>query len=146
MTARNIYLVLLAMLGIGALFGGGVLIISPSGELFGMPLSMLENSPFDNFLLPGIILFSVLGVMPCWIVWALIKRPEYKIPESFNFFTDMYWAWSYSIYVAFALILWIQFEMSFEQSVHWSHTLYMFWAIAILFVALLPHVRSIYKK
>ncbi len=146
MTARNIYLALLTLLGIGAIFGGGVLIISPSGKLFGMPLSMLDNSPFNNFLIPGIILFSVLGIMPCWIVWSLIKRPEYKIAESLNFFTDMYWAWSYSIYTAFALIIWIQIEMSFVQSVHWSHTLYMFWAIAIMFVALLPPVRKIYRK
>jgi hypothetical protein len=146
MIARNIYLVLLALLGIGATFGGGVLIVSPSGELFGMPLSMLANSPFNNFLIPRIILFSVLGVMPCWIVWALVKRPAYKMPELFNFFTDMYWAWSYSIYIAFALIIWIQIEMSFVQSVHWSHTLYMFWAIAIIFVALLPSVRKLYRK
>lgn len=146
MIARNIYLVLLALLGIGAIFGGGVLIISPSGELFGIPLSMLENSPFGNFFVPGIILFSVLGVTPIWIVWALIKRPRYKIVELFNFYNDMYWAWSYSIYVAFALIIWIQIEMSFVQSVHWSHTLYMFWAIAIIFFALLPSVRKHYKK
>jgi len=146
MIVRNIYLVLLALLGIGAIFGGGVLIISPSGKLFGMPLSMLVNSPFSDFLLPGIILFSVLGLMPCWVVWALIKKPIYKIAESLNFFTDMYWAWSFSIYTAFALIIWIQIEMYFVQSVHWSHTLYMFWAITIIFVALLPQVRNLYKR
>ncbi len=146
MIVRNIYLVLLALLGIGAIFGGGVLIISPSGELFGMPLSMLVNSPFSNFLLPGVILFSVLGLMPCWIVWALIKKPMYKIAESLNFFADMYWAWSFSIYTAFALIIWIQIEMYFVQSVHWSHTLYMFWAITIIFVALLPPIRNLYKR
>ena len=33
----NILLILLALLGIGALFGGGVLIISPLGKLFAMP-------------------------------------------------------------------------------------------------------------
>lgn len=146
MIARNMFLLLLSLLGIGAIFGGGVLIISPSGELFGMPLSMLDNSPFGNFLLPGIILLSVLGITPIWIVWALIKRPEYRVAELFNFFKDMYWAWSYSIYVAFALIIWIQIEMSFVQSVHWSHTLYMFWAIAIIFIALLQKVRNQYKK
>jgi len=146
MTTRNIFLLLLSLLGMGAIFGGGVLIISPSGKLFGMPLSMLQNSPFGNFLLPGIILFALLGLMPIWIVWALIKRPEYRVAELFNFYKDMYWAWSYSIYVAFALIIWIQIEMSFVQSVHWSHTLYMFWAITIIFVALLPQVRTPFKK
>lgn len=143
---RNILVTLLAILGLGAIFGGGVLIISPSGKLFGMPSSMLKDSPFNNFLIPGIILFSVLGLIPLGLTIALIKRPSYKFAELFNFYTDMYWAWTYSVFVAFALIIWIQIEMIFLRSVHWSHTLYMFFAIAIIFVALLPQVRDLYKK
>lgn len=145
-TPRNILLILLAILGLGAIFGGGVLIISPSGALFGMPLSMLKNSPFHNFLVPGIILFTVLGLIPSYLVFALIKKPENKLAERINFFHDMHWAWTFSIYVAFALIIWIQIEMVYLQAVHWSHTLYMFWAIAIIFIALLPPVRNEYKK
>ncbi len=66
--------------------------------------------------------------------------------ESINFFSDIYWAWSFSIYIAFALIIWIQIEMWYIQSVHWSHTLYMFWAIAIIFVALVPSIRNSFKN
>jgi hypothetical protein len=50
---RNILIGLLAFLGVGAIFGGGALIISPSGELPGMPLSMIKDSPFPNFLIPS---------------------------------------------------------------------------------------------
>ena len=145
-TIRNILLSLLAILGFGAMLGGGVLIISPSGDLFGMPLSLLKNSPFHNFLIPGTILFSILGIAPIGIAIALVKKPQDKFADFFNFYKDMYWAWTYCIYVAFALIIWIQVEMFYLQSVHWSHTLYMFLAIAILFVALLPQIRNLYKK
>lgn len=145
-TARNILLSLLAILGLGAIFGGGVLIISPSGKLLGMPLSLLNNSPFNNFLIPGIILFSVLGIAPIGLIMALIKKTASKLAEVFNFYKDMYWGWTYSIYLAFALIIWIQVEMTYLHAVHWSHTLYMFFAIAIIFVALLPQVRNLYKK
>jgi hypothetical protein len=144
--AKNIFLFLLAFLGVGALFGGGVLIIFPSGKLFEMPLNLLQNSPFHDFLFPGIILFTVLGLAPCFLVFALLTKPKSAFAEFFNFFKDFYWAWSYSIYVAFALIIWIQVEMAYIQSVHWSHTLYMFWAIAIIFVALLPQIRNLYKN
>ena len=143
---RNLLIFLLALLGLGAIFGGGVLIISPSGKLFGMPLTMLKNSPFNNFLIPGIILFSVLGLAPIGLAIALIKKPEFKFAELFNFYTDMHWAWTYCIYIAIALIIWIQIEMTFLRAVHWSHTFYMFFAIAILFVTLLPQVRNRYKK
>ncbi len=145
-TARNILLILLAILGSGAIFGGGLLIISPSGELFGMPLYLLKNSPFHDFLIPGIILFIVLGLAPISLALALISKPKYRFAELFNCYPDMYWAWTFSIYVAFALIIWIQLEMVFLQAVHWLHTFYMFFAVVIIFVALLPQIRNLYKK
>ena len=74
MKIRNILLFLLGFLGVGALFGGGVLIVSPSGKLFGMPLSLLDNSPFTDFLIPGLILFIVLGLIPCLLVVGLLKN------------------------------------------------------------------------
>jgi len=145
-TQRNILLFLLSFLGIGALYGGGVLIISPSGKLIGMPLSLLNKSPFSDFLFPGIILFGVLGVFPVLLVFALINKPSNPFLESVNFFSDMHWSWSFSIYTAFALIIWIQVEMMFLNAVSWLHTFYMFLAIAIIFVSLLPQVRTIYRK
>ena len=146
MTARNILIYLLAFLGIGALFGGSVFIISPSGKLIGMPLSMLAHSPFNDFLIPGIILFLVLGVIPIGLVYALIYKPVSKCAEFINFYIDMHWSWSFSIYIAFALIIWIQVEMVFLNAVNWLHTFYMFLAMCIIFVALLPKVRNFYKK
>lgn len=147
MTARNIHLILLAFLGFSAIGGGGALIISPSGKLLGgLPLSILERSPFANFLLPGIILFVVLGIFPVLLVYAMLKKPVSHFAERFNFFKDMHWSWSFSIYLAFALIIWIQVETIFVQGVGWLQTFYMFFAIPIIFVALLPQVRSFYKK
>lgn len=145
-TTRNVLLFLLTFLALGAIAGGGALILSPSGELLGMPLSNLGSSPFNSFLVPGIILFIVLGIVPGILIFALLKKPEYKSAEQINFFKDMHWSWAYSIYVAFALIIWIQIEMVFLQSVHWVHTFYMFFAVGIIFVALLPQIRNLYKK
>lgn len=145
--AKNIHLTLLAFLGLSAIGGGGVLIISPSGKLLGgLPLSILARSPFENFLIPGIILFIVLGLFPSLLVVALLKKPTSPLAEYFNFFKDMHWAWSFSIYIAFALIIWIQVETIYIQGVGWLQTFYMFFAIPLIFVALLPEVRSLYKK
>ncbi|MEP6713704.1 MAG: hypothetical protein ABJA37_14855 [Ferruginibacter sp.] len=145
-TYRNILLALLAFLGIGAIGGGGVLIISPGGKLIGMPLSMLDHSPFKSFLIPGIILFLFLGIAPLLLTIALLKKPASKLAEQINVFKDMHWSWSYTIYIGFTLIIWIQIEMMFLSAVSWLHTFYMFFAVVIIFVALLPQVRSLYKK
>jgi hypothetical protein len=146
-TVRNILVSLLLFLGLSAMGGGSFLIISPSGKLIGgMPLSILEHSPFSDFFIPGIILFFILGLAPCLISIALIKKPKSEIAEKFNIFKDIYWAWSFSIYIAFALIIWIQAETIFVQSVGWLQTFYMLYAIPIIVVAILPQVRTIYKK
>jgi hypothetical protein len=145
MLFRNILIGLLGFLGVGALFGGGALIISPSGELLGMPLSMIKDSPFPNFLIPAIFLFVFLGLAPCLLIFALVKKPESKIAQRINLFKDMHWSWSFSVYIGLILIVWLQLEMMFIHSVHWSHTFYMFLAVAILIVAILPQVRNLYK-
>ncbi len=143
---RNLLIALLTFLGLGAIGGGAVLLMSPSGKLIGMPLSILKPSPFSNFFIPGIILFLLLGVSPLLLIKALLKKPTSKLAEQFNCFTDMHWAWTYSIYIAFILIFWIQIEMVLLNAVSWLHTFYMLLAVVIIFVALLPQVRILYRK
>jgi hypothetical protein len=144
---RNLFLVLLGLLSTGAIGGGTILIISPSGELLGIPLSEYKNLPFNSYLIPGIILFILLGIIPALLIIALIKKPTSKIAEQLNLFSDMHWSWTFSIYIAFALIGWIHIQLIFLQGVvHWLHTFYMFYAILMLIVALLPRMRQLYQK
>ncbi len=145
-TSRVTLLILLGFLGAGALFGGGMLIVSPSGKLLGMPLDLLKNSPFPDYLIPGIILFMLLGLAPIGLVFALLKKPASVLAERLNVYPDMYWAWTGSIYVACTLIIWLQIEMMFLQAVSWLHTFYMLLAVAILVMALLPQIRNLYKN
>jgi hypothetical protein len=146
-TAKNILIALLLFLGVSAIGGGGALIISPSGKLLGgLPLSILAHSPFSDFFVPGIILFTILGLFPCCISYALIKKPNNRIAEYFNLFKDMYWGWTYSIYTAFALIIWIQVETIYIQGTGWLQTFYMLYSIPLIFAALLPQVKNYYKK
>jgi hypothetical protein len=134
---RNLLITLLAFLGLGAIGGGAVLIVSPSGKLMGMPLFILNPSPFSDFLIPGIILFLVPGVIPLLLILALLNKPTSKLAEHFNYYADMHWAWTYTIYIAFVLIFWIQIEMVLLSAVSWLHTFY---------IALLPQVRNNHKK
>ncbi len=47
--------------GIGALAGGLAAIINPQ-EPLGITVEALKNSPFSNYLIPGLILFAVIGL------------------------------------------------------------------------------------
>lgn len=61
---RRVYRILFglhAFVGIGAMGGGMMAILFPEGP-GGMPLDALNNSPFHDYLIPGIILFLIIGV------------------------------------------------------------------------------------
>ncbi|MBI3136008.1 MAG: hypothetical protein HYZ14_15125 [Bacteroidetes bacterium] len=143
---RALLITLLVFLGIGAIAGGGLLILAPDGALLGMPLSVLEKSPFTNFRVPGIILFLVLGLFPLIVAIGLLKKKHAALAEKLNLLPDMHWSWTFSLYAAFADILWIQFQMQLIQSVSWLHTSYVFLGLAILITALMPQVRNFYRK
>lgn len=143
---RNFLIFLLFFLGIGAFYGGGAFILDPSGNLLQMPLEALESSPFNNFLIPGIVLFLVLGVFPMFLIYALLKKPENHLAEMLNFFHDMHWAWSFTIYQGFALVIWITLQVLFINAVHWIHTVYVFKGLIIIFLALLPGFRKNYRN
>jgi len=61
---KKVYQFLFALqlfVGIGAIGGGLMAILNPQGP-GGMPADALKNSPFNNYFIPGIILFTVIGL------------------------------------------------------------------------------------
>lgn len=79
------------------LYGGGALILDPTGSSLQMPLSLLEGSPFNDYLIPGMILFVVLGIFPSIVFYGLLRK---KV-----------WAWLGAVLVGVALIIWIGTEI-----------------------------------
>ena len=61
-TIRIITIVLLLLIAINALMAGYQFIKDPSGGSLGISPVLLQHSPFQNFLIPGIILFIVNGI------------------------------------------------------------------------------------
>lgn len=68
---------LLIILGIAALFSGAVFIYDPTGRTLKMPISALDHSPFTNYLVPGIILFAVIGISSVIITVLTVKKIRY---------------------------------------------------------------------
>jgi hypothetical protein len=116
--ARTIAIWLLAFLGIGAIGGGGLMILDPSGRRMGMPHRFLDYSPFHSFLIPGIILLLANGVLPLLIMLVAIRR----------------WR-GYGWWVAFQgciLTGWITVEVIMLRGVGWPHYLYGATGLALI--------------
>lgn len=68
---------LLFLTGINAIIAGTLFIIDPTGNKMGMSTSYLSNSPFSNFLIPGITLFVVNGLLNIVVAILSIKKHRY---------------------------------------------------------------------
>jgi hypothetical protein len=62
------------VIGVGAIFGGGLLVLGPDGHLLGMPTSMLAGTPFDSFLIPGVTLFTFVGLASLGAALMTLRR------------------------------------------------------------------------
>jgi hypothetical protein len=115
---RTIAIWTLALLGIGAIGGGVFMILDPASKVMGMPHRFLDHSPFQSFLIPGIILLLANGVLPLLIMFAAMRRSP-----------------GYGWWVAFqgcVLIGWISVEVVMLRVVDWPH--YLYWAVGLMLI------------
>jgi hypothetical protein len=66
-TTRKIAISLLFFNALSAIYGGSSLIYDPTGKFMQIPIEFLEHSSFKNFLIPGIILFTVNGLFNLFV-------------------------------------------------------------------------------
>lgn len=64
------------LVAIGAIPAGYLFLIAPDGSKMGMTVDALSGSPFSNFLIPGIFLFTVNGVFN--LAAAVLSFKKYK--------------------------------------------------------------------
>jgi len=121
-------LALLFSLGVRGVFGGGQFLIAPSGNLVGASTAELSGTPFRDFLIPGLVLSSVLGVVPLVVTAGAYRRKQ--------------WAWVGSILVALALVCWVVVEgavIGFGERLQYPNLLQ---AVGMLLIAGAPSVRA----
>lgn len=64
---------LLAFVGLGGLFGGVQMLADPYGPM-GMAPHMMARTPFDTFVIPGVLLVNLVGVAPLLLAVAFLGR------------------------------------------------------------------------
>jgi len=73
------------------------LIIDPTGESLQIPIEWLHNSPFNDYLIPGLILLIILGIYPFIVFYGLWKK--------------LSWSWYAALILGIALLIWIGVEI-----------------------------------
>jgi hypothetical protein len=117
----------LAFLSASALLGGLALVLDPSGAWLQMSPALLEGTPFRTFLLPGLVLFAVLGLCPLAALWGLARSAR--------------WAWLATLLVAGALVVWIAAQVLLVGYASWLQPFYGALGAGMLLLVLVPRVR-----
>ncbi|WP_441000128.1 hypothetical protein [Fodinibius sp. SL11] len=127
-------LTLLFFQAASGLYGGTALIMDPTGNLLQMPTALLEGTSFQDFLIPGIILFSILGIFPLIVLIGSWQRKP--------------WAWPGAVLVSIALIIWIavQITMIGYAPEPPLQLVYGLVGIVLLILTQLPAVRKILQS
>ena len=112
---RWLLLALHGFVGIGALAGGLAAITNPN-EPLGISVEALKNSPFSNFLIPGIILFTIIGIGN--VVSAITLGYDFK----FQGYISSIFSW--------ALVIWIVVQCIMLQEIMLLHII--FFAIGLV--------------
>ncbi len=130
-------------LGLGGIGGGLFMIIDPSGQLMGLPSDLLEPLFISSFILPGLFLILVMGILPLLTAYGFWKYPDWKILSRLNPFSKYPWYWVLSLTLGILLIGWILFQLILWGSPIFIQTLYLIVGAAVTFFTLIS--KSTYE-
>jgi hypothetical protein len=89
--------ILLSVIGVSAIVSGIWLIVQPDGTGLKLSVDLLKDSPFENYLIPGIALLTVNGLLS--IVGAVLSFMKHR------------YAGIAAIVVGALLIIWVSVQL-----------------------------------
>ena len=144
--ADSVLIALLLLLGVSALIPGAMFILAPDGHLIQMPMSNLNESPFKDYFIPGLLLFCFVGVFPMLVAYGLWRMPAWNWPNLFNPFKSWHWSWAGSLAAGVILLIWITAQVFLIKSVAFLHYLYWGWGIVVVLLTLTSSVRRFHQR
>ncbi len=141
-----ILIILLCLLGIGAVISGGMLVAKPDGSLMLWSPEMLKGTPFSNYLIPGLILFTLVGLFSLFIAYGLITRTVWNGPDVINPFKKYHWSWTASWAEGVIILIWILTETMLLGFISGLQPFIIGWGLLLILLTMLPGIRRYYTK
>ncbi len=130
-------------IGVNATISGLLLMIRPDGSLLQMAPGWLDGSPFLNYFIPGLVLFSLLGLTSSFIFYGLLM--PYDKWAALKIHPTKHWAWIASLAEGIILITWIILQMWLTHY-FWLQPVILIIAFMILLLTFHPTVKNFYSK
>ena len=116
-----------------------------SGALLQMYPAILKDSLFTNFLIPGTVLFLLLGVFPGIAVYGMIRKPNWKWAQALSVYKHLHWGWTFALYTGLMLIIWIDVQIAMIGGGDILQTIYALVGVVITILALVPSVMDRFR-
>jgi hypothetical protein len=113
--------ILSALVAITAIVSGLLMISNPDGNIMSLQLSILKNSPFNNFLVPGIVLVLFVGGTNLLAIIYLFQNS----PNRYN------WAIAGGVMIC----CWIVVQMILLNALSWLQFVYLGVGLLIILTA-----------
>ena len=139
-------ILLLFLQAISVIPSGLSLIIDSSGMGIGLPPDVLENTPFNNFLIPGLFLFVVLGLLPLITLYGLLSRKKFNWAQKINWDRQFHWSCTFAFYIGLLLILWINMQLYFGIIFNKLHFSYTILGVLIIILSQFPATKREYTQ
>jgi hypothetical protein len=144
--AAWLLIILLILIGIGAVISGALLFLAPDGRLLQLPLKYLDGSPFSDFLIPGIVLFVFVGIYPLMVGYSLVRKPSWRWPDVLNPSKTMHWSWAAAWAAGAVMLGWIAVETLLLGYISFLQPVILGYGLLVIILTLLPAVRGYYKR
>jgi hypothetical protein len=118
---KTLLFILVCFIAITATLSGLLMISNPDGGILNLPLSLLQGTPFRNYLVPGILLtVFVGGVNLTAVIYNIQRHPN---------------RYGWAMAGGFIISGWIIVQMILIHAVHWLHFIYLGIGLLIMLMA-----------
>ena len=113
--------ILVSFIAVTSTLSGLLMISKPDGGILNLQLSLLDGTPFKDFLIPGILLTTIVGGVNLLALFYNMQRHANR----YN------WAMAGGIMISG----WIIVQMILIHAAHWLHFLYLGIGVLIILLA-----------
>jgi hypothetical protein len=126
---KNILLILVCFVALSTLFVGILLMSVPDGSILRLPISFLHSTVFDDFRLPGFLLFLFVGCT--------------NLIAAFYLFINMSKRYNWSLFGGIITILWVVLQWMIIENTMLTDMIYFLVAFGIILISLQLKGRSL---
>lgn len=118
---KTLLFILISFVAFTATISGLVMISDPSGEILYLELRLLDGTPFKDFLIPGVLLATIVGGVNLLAVFYNMQRHPYR--------------YNFALAGGAVLAGWLIAQVIFIHTLHWLHFAYLGIAVLIILIA-----------